>query len=66
MEEAHSTIKKFKNDMAHYYNHCWTPVLEFKPENKVFLNVSDIWTNHPFQKLAHKYLGLFPVIEKMG
>jgi hypothetical protein len=66
MEEAHSTIKKSKNDMAHHYNHCQTPAPEFKPRDKVFLNASNIQTNHLSQKLAYKYLGPFPVIEKVG
>jgi hypothetical protein len=66
MEEACSAIKKSKDDMAHYYNHHWTPALEFKPGDKVFLEASDIQTNHPLQKLAHKYLGPFPVIKRVG
>ena len=66
MEEAHSAIKKSKDNMAHYYNHHQTPAPEFKPGDKVFLDASDIWTNHLSQKLAHKYLGPFPVIEKVG
>ena len=63
-EEACSAIKKSKDDMAHYYNHHQTPALEFKPRNKVFLDASDIQTNHPLQKLAHKYLDLFPVMKE--
>ena len=66
IEEAHSTIKKFKNNMAQYYNHHQTPALEFKPRDKVFLDASDIQTNRPLQKLAHKYLGLFPAIKRVG
>ena len=44
-EKAHSTIKKSKNSMAWYYNHCWTLALEFKSRNKVFLDASNIQTN---------------------
>jgi hypothetical protein len=66
MEEACSAINKSKDDMAHYYNCCQTPAPEFKPGDKVFLDASDIWTNRPLQKLAHKYLSLFPVIERIG
>jgi hypothetical protein len=66
MKEACSAIKKSKDNMACYYNHCQTPALEFKPRDKVFLDASDIQTNCPSQKLAHKYLGPFPVIERIG
>jgi hypothetical protein len=65
-EEACSAIKRSKDNMAQYYNHHWTLAPEFKPGDKVFLDASDIQTNHPSQKLAHKYLGPFPVIEKVG
>ena len=65
MEEACSAIKKSKNDMACYYNCCQTPVPEFKPRDKVFLDASDIQTNCSSQKLAHKYLGPFPVIKRV-
>jgi hypothetical protein len=40
--EAHSTIRKSKNDMAWHYNHQQTPALEFRPGDKVFLDTSNI------------------------
>ena len=66
MEEACSAIRKFKDDMAQYYNRRQTPALEFRPGDKVFLDASDIRTSCPLQKLAHKYLGPFPIIKKVG
>jgi hypothetical protein len=65
-EEARSAIKKSKDDMACYYNCHQTLALEFKLREKIFLDASDIRTNCSSQKLAHKYLGPFSVIEKIG
>ena len=66
MEEACSAIRKSKNNMAQHYNQQWTLAPEFRPGDKVFLNASNIQTSHPSQKLAHKYLEPFSIIEKIG
>ena len=66
MEEARSAIAKAKDDMAKYYNHRRTPAPEFKPGDKVFVDASDIRLNRPSEKLAHRYLGPYPVVEKVG
>jgi hypothetical protein len=58
-EEACSTIRKSKDDMAQYYNQWQTPALEFRPRDKVFLDASNIQTSHPSQKLA-QLSGAFP------
>ena len=65
MEEAHSAIAKAKDDMARYYNRRCTPAPEFQPGDKVFLDSSDIRTNRPLDKLAHRYLGPYPIVEKV-
>ena len=38
----------------------------FKPNDKVFLDVLDIWTMHPSQKLSHRQLGSFVVEWQIG
>lgn len=64
-EEACSTIAKAKNDMVHYYNHRCTPAPEFQPGDKVFIDASNICTNRLLDKLAHRYLGPYPIAEKV-
>ena len=44
LEEARSALAKSKEDMAQYYNQCWSPALVFKPGNKVYLDRSNIHT----------------------
>ena len=37
----------------------------FQPSDRVFLDVSDIWTMCPSQKLSHRQLGLFVVEQRI-
>jgi len=53
IEEAKSTIYKAQNNMKRYYDYQRTPALVFKPGDKVFLDVLDIQTTCPSQKLSH-------------
>jgi len=53
IEEAKSAICKAQDDMKRYYNQQRTLALVFNPDNKVFLDMSDIWTTCPSQKLSH-------------
>ena len=64
-EEARSAIAKAKDDMARYYNRRHTPAPEFQLGDKVFLDSSDIRTNRPSDKLAHRYLGPYLIAEKV-
>jgi len=66
LEEAKSALTKAKDDMARYYNQRHTPAPEYKPGDKVFLDASDVRTTRPSQKLAHRYLGPFVVVKKVG
>jgi len=66
IEEAKSTIRKAQDDMKRYYDRQRTPAPVFKPGDKVFLDVSDIWTTHPSQKLSHRWLGPFVVEQQIG
>ena len=64
--EAKSALAKAKDDMAQYYNRHRTPVLEYQVRDKVYLDASNIHTTRPSQKLAHRYLGPFTIVQKVG
>jgi len=61
IDESKSMIRKAQDDMKRYYDRRRTPALVFKPDDKVFLDASDIWTTCPLQKLSHRRLGPFIV-----
>ena len=44
LEEAKVAPVKSKDDMARYYNQRWTPALDYKPGDKVYLDASNIST----------------------
>ena len=46
LEEAKAALVKSKDDMVRYYNQRRTPALDYKPGDKVYLDASDISTNH--------------------
>jgi len=66
IEKAKSTIRKAQDDMKRYYNHRRTPALVFNPGDRVFLDVSDIRTTRPLQKLSHRQLSPFVVEQRIG
>ena len=66
LEEARSALAKAKEDMARYYNQRRTPAPEYQVGDKVFLNTSDIKTTWPSQKLAHRFLGPYPITTRVG
>ena len=55
LEEAWSALAKAKDDMTRYYNQRHIPAPEYQPGDRVYLDVSDIKTTRPSQKLAHKF-----------
>ena len=61
LSEARSTLAKAKEDMAQYYNQRQVPAPEYHIGDKVYLDMSNIHTTRPSQKLAHHYLGPFTV-----
>ena len=61
IEEVKFVICKAQNDMKRYYDQQKTPAPVFNPGDKVFLDVSDIQTTCPSQKLLHRQLGPFAV-----
>jgi len=66
IEEAKSAIRKAQDDMKRYYDRRRTPAPVFNPGDKVFLNVLDIRTMRPSQKLSHRRLGPFIVERWIG
>jgi Reverse transcriptase (RNA-dependent DNA polymerase)/RNase H-like domain found in reverse transcriptase/Integrase zinc binding domain/Chromo (CHRromatin Organisation MOdifier) domain len=65
-EEARAALAKAKDDMAKYYNRHRLPDPDFHPGDKVFLDSRDIKTTRPSDKLAHRYLGPYPIERKVG
>jgi len=61
IKEAKSAIYKAQNDMKKYYDQKRTSALVFNPGDKVFLDILDIWTMCPSQKLSHRRLSPFVV-----
>jgi hypothetical protein len=66
LEEARSALIKAKDDMAKYYDRRRRPAPTFKPGDRVYLDASDIKTTRPSQKLSHRRLGPFEVLEAVG
>ena len=66
LEEAKAALAKSKDDMAWYYNQRCTAAPEYRPGDRVYLDASDVHTTRPSQKLSHRRLGPFPVVQKVG
>jgi len=66
MEEAKSAIRKAQKDMTRYYNRKRTPAPVYKPEDRVYLDASDIKTTRPSPKLSHRRLGPFEIECQVG
>ena len=66
LEEAKAALAKAKDDMARYYDQCHDPTPEYKVGDKVYLDASDIKTTRPSKKLAHRNLGPFPIVRRVG
>ena len=65
-EEAKSVIHKVQEDMTCYYNRRRSPAPMFKPEDRVYLDMSDIRTIHLSPKLSHHRLGPFEIECQVG
>ena len=65
-EEAKSAICKAQEDMTWYYNRKRTLAPMYKPEDWVYLNVSDIKTTCLSLKLSHRRLGPFEIERQVG
>ena len=65
-EKAKSVIHKVQEDMTRYYNRRRSPAPMFKPEDRVYLDMSDIRTIHLSPKLSHHRLGPFEIECQVG
>jgi len=66
LEEARAALGKAKSDMARYYDQRRAPAPAYKVGDKVYLDASDIRTTRPSRKLAHRYLGPFPITAQVA
>jgi len=66
IEKAKSAIRKAQDNMKRYYDRRRTLAPVFNPDDKVFLDTSDIQTICPSQKLSHRRLGPFVVEQWIG
>ena len=66
LEEARAALAKAKDDMAQFYNQCHSPTPQYKVGDRVYLDSSDISTTRPSKKLAHRFLGPFPIVKCVG
>ena len=65
-EEAKSVICKAQEDMTWYYNRKRTLAPMYKPEDRVYLDASDIKMTRPSPKLSHHRLGPFEIERQVG
>ena len=66
LTEAKAALAKSKDKMSKYYDRRQTSTPVYQPGDKVYLDASNIQTTRPSQKLAHKRLGLFTIVRKVG
>ena len=66
LEEAQSALAKAKEEMTKYYNRNRSPPPELKVGDKVYLEATDISTTRPSKKLAHRRLGPYKILAKVG
>ena len=66
LTEAKAALAKSKDKMSKYYDCRQTPAPVYQTGDKVYLDASDIQTTRPSQKLAHKRLGAFTIVRKVG
>ena len=63
LEEARAAAAKAKSEMKQYYDRRRTPPPVFGKGDRVYLDASDIKTIRPSQKLSHRRLGPFEILE---
>lgn len=63
LEEAHAVLVQAQQDMIRYYDQKWRPATTLKPGDKVYLESNDIHTTCQLQKLSHRRLGPYKVLE---
>jgi hypothetical protein len=59
-------LEKIKENMSKYYNQHQQPKAKYEVGDEVLLNVKNIRTVQPTQKLAPKLYGPFRILAKIG
>jgi len=65
-EELRAEIKEAQMSQAEQANKARHPDPVLNPGDKVWLRRKNIWTTRPSNKLDHKQIGPYPVLEKVG
>src|SRR3979490_1238851 len=66
LEEAKSALSKAKDEYTLYYNHRREPAPVLHPGDLVWVDTTDIATDRPSTKLAHRRLGPYPIDTRVG
>ena len=66
LEEAKSALSKAKDEYTLYYNRRREPAPELQPGDLVWVDATDIATDRPSVKLAHRRLGPYPIEARVG
>ena len=70
LNDLHQQLRSHISDMQKRYSVSadwrWTPPLDFKIGDKVFVKSDNIHTTQPSKKLTEKYLGPFEIIVQVG
>ena len=70
LDDLHQQLQSHISDVQKRYSvsadRCWTPPLDFKIGDKVFIKSDNICTTQPSKKLTEKYLGPFEIIAQVG
>ena len=61
LEEAKSALSKAKDEYTLYYNHRREPAPVLQLGDSVWVDATDIATDRPSVKLAHRRLGPYPI-----
>ncbi|KAF8627263.1 hypothetical protein AX17_006344 [Amanita inopinata Kibby_2008] len=66
IEEAQAALVKARDEMKRYYDRHRQPAPKYQVGNKVYVSAEDFRTTRLIQKLSHRYLGLWPILAKVG
>jgi hypothetical protein len=66
LEEAKSALSKAKDEYTLYYNRRREPAPVLQPGDLVWVDATDIATDRPSTKLAHRRLGPYPIEARVG
>ena len=61
-----TNLKKVAQDMKKFYNRKQEDIIEYKKDDKVWLEATNLPTKCPMKKLDNKCHGLFKILEKVG